>query len=165
MVGAILCLLALLDLRPADKVVQLWFALVLLVLIVTIRPTNFLMLGIAGGVCAFFAFGAVFSLLLILILSTAAFYLPSYINRKVLGARDAKAETSLIIFDIAGISSDIKQNLFSQLPGWSGEQVQPPWECYTPKRWDPFSPFGECKQYFEGFTTAMQRADAPFLVQ
>ena len=167
MVGAILCLLALLDLRPADKVVQLWFALVLLVLIVTIRRTNFLMLGIASGVCAFFAFGAgrkfVFSLLLILILSAAAFYLPNYINRKVLGARDAKEETALIIFDIAGISSDIKQNLFSQLPGWSGEQVQRPWECYTPKRWDPF--INECKQYAEGFATAMQRADAPSPVQ
>ena len=165
MVGAILCLLALLDLRPADKVVQLWFALVLLVLIVTIRRTNFLMLGIAGGVCAFFAFGAgrklVFSLLLILILSAAAFYLPNFINRKVLGARDAKQETALIVFDIAGISSDIKQNLFSQLPGWSGEQAQRPWECYTPKQVDPFNPFGKCKQYFEGFATAMQRADAP----
>jgi hypothetical protein len=169
MVGAILCLLALLDLRPADKVVQLWFALALLVLIVTIRRTNFLMLGIAGGVCALFALGAgrkfVFSLLLILILSAAAFYLPNFINRKVLGARDAKQETGLIIFDIAGISSDIKQNLFSQLPGWSGEQVQRPWECYTPKGADPFTIYGDCKQYLEGFAAAMQRADAPSPVQ
>jgi hypothetical protein len=168
MVGAILCLLALLDLRSANTAARLWFALALLVLIVTIRPTNFLMLGIAGGICAFFAFGAgrklVLSLLLVLILSAAAFHLPNYINRKVLGARDRSAEVSLIIFDIAGISSDTKQNLFAQLPGWSGEQVQRPWECYTPKSWDVFGA-GECKRYDKAFDAAMQQPGAPSPVQ
>jgi hypothetical protein len=166
LVGAILCLLGVLDLSAGSghRGARLWCTLALLFLIVAVRPTNFLMLGIAGGICAFFLFGAgrkfFLALLLIVVVCAASFHVTNYVNRKVLGASNVTQESSLIIFDIAGISSDIKQNLFAELPGWRADQVQPPWECYTPKAWDVFK-WGVCKRYAELFDTAMHQAGAP----
>ena len=184
-VGAILCLLALVEIRSTThNPARLWWcALGLWALIDTLRPTSFLMLAVAASICALFAFGPrrkfFVSLLLIVVVSAGAFAFPNYVNRRVLGAKNCGEQESLIIFDIAGISSGIGQNLFAQLPGWPGDNVQRPWECYTPERWDVFKwgdgtlplPAGssssaasasrDCRQYAVEYEAVMQRPGAP----
>jgi hypothetical protein len=70
-------------------------------------------------------------------------------------------EESLIIFDVAGISTDIKENIFAQLDGWPTDKVPPPWDCYTPNEWDRFAWYSSCKEYAGLFQTAMHRPEAP----
>jgi hypothetical protein len=110
-VGAILCLLGTAELRSTTRnpARLWWFALALLALIDTLRPTTFLMLAVAATICALFAFGLrrkfFVALLLIGVLSAGAFALPNYVNRKVLGAKDCGEQESLIVFDIAGMAT------------------------------------------------------------
>jgi hypothetical protein len=183
-VGAILSLLAIIQLRSSPRNFsqpQFWCVLALLALVDTVRPTSFLMLAVAGSICALFAFGVrrklLLSVSLIGVLSIGAFALPYYVNRHVLGAKNCGEEESLIIFDIAGISSSVGENLFAQLPGWTGDNLQRPWECYTPERWDSFKwgddalPAGagsstrDCKQYAVEYEVAIHRPGAPSPIQ
>jgi hypothetical protein len=171
LIGTILCLLGVLDLSSNSsglRGVSFWFALILLFIIFAARPTNFLMLGISGGTAAVFIYGVgrkfFLTMVLIVFVCAASFPVTNYVNRKVLGASNAMQETSLIIFDIAGISSDLKQNLFAELRGWPADEVQPPWECYTPKSFDTFK-WGVCQRYAELFDAAMHRTGAPSEVQ
>jgi hypothetical protein len=151
LVGLILCLLAVLDLRLAST--PMWLSLGgLLALIMLVRPTNFVMLALAGVIWAIFVFQRcrrrLMAVVLILAGSAATFPVSQFVNRVLLTAGDAMAERQLIIFDIAGVSSDIKQDLFVELPNWPRDEVLRPWECYTPKTWEPFA-FGACSRYAE----------------
>ena len=100
-VGAILCLLALVEIRSTthNPARLSWCALGLLALIDTLRPTSFLMLAVAASICALFAFGPrrkfFVSLLLIVVVSAGAFAFPNYVNRKVLGAKTRRAGNPL----------------------------------------------------------------------
>ena len=154
LVGLILCLLAVLDLRSASTPRSaMWLSLgVLLALIMLVRPTNFIMLALAGVIWAFFVFDSgrrrLMAVILILAGCAATFPVSQVVNRVLLTAGDAMAERQLIIFDIAGISSGIKQDLFVELPNWPRDEVLRPWDCYTPKAGDPFL-YGACSRYAE----------------
>jgi hypothetical protein len=79
----------------------------------------------------------------------------------VFGAKNALTERSLIIFDIAGISSRANIDLFMELPGWpTPDRILRPWECYTPALWDPFAWVGKCKEYSDLVSARIQESGA-----
>lgn len=144
LVGLILCLLAVLDLRSTSTARSaMWLSLgVLLAFILLARPTNFIMLALAGVIWTFFVFDIglqrLMAVILILAGCAASFLVSHFVNRDFLKAGHAFEERMLVIYDIAGISSGIKQDLFVELPNWPRDEVVRPWECYTPKTVDPF---------------------------
>ena len=72
-------------------------------------------------------------------------------DAKVTHASHAKAESSLMIFDIAGISTNLHSDLFARMPNWPSRAVQHrPWECYRSYSWDVFR-WGKCGEYFNAF--------------
>ena len=170
LVGLILCLLAVLDLRSAStprSAMRLSLG-VLLALIMLVRPTNFIMLALAGVIWALFVFDSgrrrLMAVILILAGCAATFPVSQFVNRVLLTAGDAMAERQLIIFDIAGISSGIKQDLFVELPNWPRDEVLRPWECYTPKTWEPFA-FGACSRYAELVGTSILKEGKTSIVR
>jgi hypothetical protein len=165
-VGATLCLLGAIDLSRNSPDDGRWLAvkLALLLLILAIRPVNFMILATAGVICAYFAFGwgrlFIFAVILNLLICASSVPVLRYIDRHVLGARHVPVEHSLIIFDAAGISTDLKRNLFTELPGWPADKARPPWECYTSEKWNVFK-WGACSEYAVLFDEAMKAPGAP----
>jgi hypothetical protein len=125
-----------------------------------VRPTNFLMIAVAGMISGYFIFGRrIYIVLSILIVVGCIATVPATFlaNRIVFGAANALTERSLIIFDVAGISSRIKIDLFTELPDWPTERILRPWECYTPALWDPFAWVGKCKEYSDLVAARIQQ--------
>jgi hypothetical protein len=158
LIGLIMCLLATLDFRPARRL-RLWQPVLLTVLIIAIaliRPPNFVLFGFTAA--CWVAIRrirfrvAIPALILICIITIASPWMAKIFDRELLGAADARAELSLIIFDIAGISSAIQKDIFSELTSWPTDEVQRPWHCYTPRYWDTFKSGGKCKEYWALFS-------------
>lgn len=171
LVGFILCFLTTLHLMEAPSgrtpsIVLLCATFALLILLV--RPTNFVLLATAGCFLALLAFKKRRTLLsaLAIIALACVISVPvtQWVNKIVLGASSRTAERSLVIFDVAGISTQTKQDLFAELKDWPSGQVPRPWECYTPVAWDPFA-WGPCKQYGELFGSRMQQEGTGRLVR
>jgi hypothetical protein len=124
LLGLVMCLLAVLELMIVSALsITLPILTVLMIAIISIRPTNSLLFAIAAVfwivVGRVKIRAAAFILFLIFIAATASFWATKLIDRNVFGARNAKAELQLIIFDVAGISSVIHKDLFAELPGWA----------------------------------------------
>jgi hypothetical protein len=157
-IGLILCLLAALDVRPASGL-RLWRPALLTVLIIAItliRPPNFVLFGITAAcwvaIRRIRLRAAIPALILICITTAASPWMVKLFDQKLLGAADARAELSLIIFDAAGISSAIQKDIFAELTSWPTDEVQRPWHCYTPRYWDTFKSGGKCKEYWALFS-------------
>jgi hypothetical protein len=153
LVGLLLCLLASLEFYHSRR--QKWALIIcasLVVLIALVRPSNFMILGTSATAWAIIRFveprRLLFAAMLIWTACAAAVPANQFVNRTLLGARNNSAELSLITFDVAGVSSAIRQDLFAELPGWPTNELPRPWQCYTPRMVDPFL-FGECKRYVE----------------
>jgi hypothetical protein len=115
--------------------------------IVLIRPSNFIIL-----ILAFLLLAALHPYyrrparaMLVLGILTASPILSIAVNKVLLGAASSHAENALILFDIAGISTAAKKDIFAKLPGWPENELKP-WDCYTPKQADPFL-WGPCRAY------------------
>lgn len=67
-------------------------------------------------------------------------------SRAVLPSKEAHPELSLLFFDLAGISTELKSDLFATLPNWTPLPSLRPWDCYAGLQGDPFL-WGECKEY------------------
>jgi hypothetical protein len=128
-------------------------------MILLVRPTNFVIMGVSGLIIGYFIFrGSTKFVILVLAISLGCLvYVPmsSLLNRVVFGAKNAMTERSLIIFDVAGVSSRAKVDFFAELPEWPTGQIPPPWDCYTPAGWDPFA-WGDCKEYSDLVAGRMQ---------
>jgi len=125
-----------------------------------IRPTNFVILACLGWVWAFHTYrGWAFAWRAVAIAVISVSMIPLYnvISEDGFKAKDARPDKSLLIFDIAGISTGIHENEFSKLPGWPTNSLPAPWDCYTPRAWDPFA-WGDCRTYADQFNAVADRA-------
>jgi hypothetical protein len=170
LVALVLCLLAALEGSSSPIPVKTrWPVLaVLLALIFLVRPTNFFMLAIAGAIWTFFAVEERWRRIkvasVITAVCAASLVLSPVVNRGLLGAQNAMTERSLIIFDVAGISTHLKQDLFAELPNWPGDKLAKPWECYTATNWDPFR-WGACAGYSKSVESIMKKDGTAFVVR
>ena len=151
LLGLILCLLlALFWLASSRAKTPALVCALLAILILLVRPTNFVQLAVAASIAVVFVLrtshARVASLAAIALGCGLALPATNFLNRSVLGATDAHPERSLIIFDVAGISTRIDRDLFADLPNWPTTEVQRPWNCYTSAKWDPFA-WGNCREY------------------
>ncbi len=122
-------------------------------LVLAVRPTNFLLAIVALLItvsvyqCSTRQRTVAIIVSLLLPLSVPA---NNWISRYVFAAHPSGVERSLIIFDAAGISQGLNENVFTQLPGWRTADLPEPKTCYTPKQWDDFA-WGACKGYSDEF--------------
>jgi hypothetical protein len=145
--GAILTLLCIVQTRGT-----LWVAAPALILAVLARPTNFIMFGIAGTISAVILCRGrrlVQVVLAVWACAVCAVPISIAVNKVIFQTANSFAERSLIVFDVAGISTALHQNLFVTLSGWP-DQLARPWDCYETSSWDPFE-FGNCKEYGRSF--------------
>jgi hypothetical protein len=154
LVGLILCLLSTvhLNLEFRDVPSWYWFSLYFLfvVMIVFVRPPNFVIVLFPLISIGYLIYG---KSVIFLIIAASMFIgcllsvpVTSLLNRVVFDAKYSRTEYSLMIFDVAGISSDVKIDFFAELPAWPTDQIHRPWDCYTPAGWDSFG-WGECSNY------------------
>jgi len=125
-----------------------WTSAILAVIGILVRPTNFILLAIAGLIwsSAFRGWLLVQKMIVLFVFSVLAFGSSYVVNEEVFGAKDVLPERSLIIFDVVGVSNNIGRDLFAGLPGWPEDQLPKPWTCYTPRYWDSFVR-GPCSGY------------------
>lgn len=64
----------------------------------------------------------------------------------LLPAKPAYPATTLYLFDLAGISASLRENVFEEIGAPPGTLTPDPWDCYTPNRSDIFM-WGDCKIY------------------
>ena len=156
LVGLFMCLLAVLEFtRVGAKslLIALPVVAALMIGIILIRPTNSVLIALTAVfwivVHPIKIRTAISALFLIFIAVVASPSVIKSIDRSLFGARDARPELQLIIFDVAGISSLIHEDLFAELPGWpkDSRKLRSPWECYSPINWDTFR-WGDCEEYF-----------------
>ena len=156
LVGLFMCLLAVLEFtRVGAKslLIALPVVAALMIGIILIRPTNSVLIALTAVfwivVHPIKIRTAISALFLIFIAVVASPSVIKSIDRSLFGARDARPELQLIIFDVAGISSLIHEDLFAELPGWPKDsgKLRSPWECYSPINWDTFR-WGDCEEYF-----------------
>ena len=156
LVGLFMCLLAVLEFtRVGAKslLIALPVVAALMIGIILIRPTNSVLIAITAVfwivVHPIKIRTAIPALFLIFIAVVASPSVIKSIDRSLFGAQDARPELQLIIFDVAGISSLIHEDLFAELPGWpkDSRKLRSPWECYSPINWDTFR-WGDCEEYF-----------------
>lgn len=123
----------------------------LLIACVLIRPTNFVVVGITMVVMiAYYPAslrGKLYALVFSLVITCFAVRIAPVVDRDIFHAKDIHPADQLRIFDVAGVSAVVHQDLFETLPGWPTDLIDKPWDCYTPERWDPFAMWGHCKQY------------------
>src|SRR5262249_24434275 len=131
------------------------------------RPTNVFMLAITGIIWTFFVVNTGWARIKVAVAITAvcaaSLVVSPAVNRGLLGAQNAMTERSLIIFDVAGISTNLNQDLFAELPGWQDNQLAKPWDCYTATKWDRFH-WGDCRGYSQRVKSIMEKDGAGFVV-
>lgn len=170
LVALVLCLLAPLEDSSGAIPQKKWWPLlaVLLMLIFLVRPTDFFMLAITGLIWTFFVvtenWARIKVAVAIVTVCAASLVVSPAVNRGLLGAQNAMTERSLIIFDVAGISTNLNQNLFAQLPGWPDNQLAKPWDCYTATSWDSFQ-WGDCRGYSQRLKSIMEKSGTAFVVR
>jgi hypothetical protein len=170
LVALVLCVLAPLEESYGPIPQKKWwpFLAVLLMLIFLVRPTNFFMLAIAGIIWTFFVvkenWTRVKVAVAVIAVCAASLVVSPAVNRGPLGAKNAMTERSLIIFDVAGISTNVKQDLFAQLPGWPDNQLAKPWDCYTATSWDSFQ-WGDCRGYSQRLKSIMENDGTAVVVR
>lgn len=163
LLALILSIIAALQLARSSEDPTRWLSIsaALTIPALLVRPTNFLMLLITWALISPMVFRTVRSYFLALLAAGALLVgvvpATNYVNRTILGARNARAEKQLIIFDLAGMSKHSNRNLFATLPEWPVNKVPPPIPCYTPKRWDPYFFIGQCHQYAAAFDETSRR--------
>ncbi|MGD0418451.1 MAG: hypothetical protein ABSA68_02540 [Xanthobacteraceae bacterium] len=132
LVGLVFCLLAVLDFHSASALGVFRSVLFagLIIAIALIRPTNSLIIGATGVYWVVIrrikVLVAIPVLILICIATVASPWMMKHFDQTLLGAADARAEDSLVIFDVAGISSAIHKDLFADLPGWLTDRPSDP---------------------------------------
>ncbi len=162
--GIILSLASVFRLAASSSRPGLWLgpAIALAVVVLMVRATNFLMLGIAVALVLPFLVRSARSYFLVLasaaVLLALSMPLHAGFNRFVLGAHNSRAERQLIIFDAAGISTATNTNQFASLPGWPTAQLPPPSHCHTPKQWGNFAYWGRCNGYTLAFNDYLNRS-------
>jgi hypothetical protein len=116
-----------------------------------VRPTNFIMLFVAGALSLPFVArslrGAAILLPLMTLVLAASVPLYVGISRVLLGAADGQSERQVQIFDMAGISARTGRNLFTGLEGWPSAGLPPPEQCYRRESWAAFAYGGTCGRY------------------
>jgi hypothetical protein len=163
LVGLILCLLSIVHLNSEVRDnVSAWcwctFYSPIALLILLVRPSNFIIILFPLISVANIVFGkslrfVIFSAL-IFVGCVISVPVTSLFTKLVFGAKYARTEYSLMIFDVAGISSQVKVNFFAELPTWPTDQIPRPWDCYTPSGWEPFG-WGKCSKYVDLVDTRM----------
>lgn len=156
LLGFILCFLAVLDVQGSAEQ-RRWKMLLALppaIAAFLIRPVNAFLFGFPAAV-ALLAWRvkwriAVPALLLILAICAIQIPLVKFLDGHILKAPHSNIESSVIIFDVAGISTLSHSDLFATIPGWPTGALARPWDCYTPYYWDPFK-WGKCGRYFDLF--------------
>lgn len=170
LVALVLCLLVPLELSSRPNPERKWWPAlaVLLMLIFLVRPTNFPMLAIAGIIWTFFAVKGSWTrvkvAVAVIAVCAASLVVSPAVNRGLLGAQNAMTERSLIVFDVAGISVNLKRDLFAELPGWPDNQLAKPWDCYTATSWDSFQ-WGDCRGYSQRLKSIMEKDGTAFVVR
>jgi hypothetical protein len=170
LVALVLCLLAPFEVSSHPIPEKKWWPVlvVILISIFLVRPTNFFMLAIAGIVWACFAIKEKWRRIKIAAVITAvcaaSLVFSPLVNRGLLGAQNAMAERSLIIFDVAGISTRLKRDLFAELPDWPGDRLSRPWDCYTATMWDRFQ-WGDCAGYSRSVQSIMEKGGTATIVR
>jgi hypothetical protein len=141
--GASLSGLAIIDLSQTPKCRKISAVAGIVTLMASfmlVRSPNFVILAFVGAMWALYKFGIsrrcgvwLFAILSGFAVSGLAM---TVVNRTLFGAAPSKVQQSLIIFDIAGISTELKKDLFYEIPNWAAYRQERPWECYIPGGFD-----------------------------
>lgn len=128
----------------------------LLALALFVRPTNFVMAGIAAAfVLALYArswrtYVAALAIAGAVLLASLPLYFG--FNRHVAQARPGHAEIQLFLFDSAGMSAGTGKDLFADLAPWP-KGLPDPRLCYTPYEAAIIAPWAKCAGYAEAGST------------
>lgn len=124
----------------------------ILVSITLIRPTNIAIIAAIIFFCLLFR-KRVFGAALVAILISAAILATSIsFNKFVLPAKPTPVISALLIFDVAGISSNIGVNLLEQLYTEGQRPTSDPMSCYTPRTPNELI-WGKCKDQWQVVST------------
>jgi hypothetical protein len=85
-------------------------------------------------------------------------------SRHIVPAHHGHPERALQVFDLAGMSTSLKRDLFEDLAGGKPMPAKRPWECYTPKQSDAFL-WGACQDYARFLADHSDRVTAFWLEQ
>jgi hypothetical protein len=155
LLGFILCFLAVLDREDVPR--SRWKTLLALLPVIAaslIRPVNAFLFG-AASAFALLTYRvrwriAVSALLLVLAVCACQVPVVRFLDETDFKASHGNIESALMIFDVAGISANLRSDLFAEIPGWPTQALPRPWDCYNPYYWDAFK-WGKCNQYFDLF--------------
>lgn len=128
----------------------------LLALALFVRPTNFVMVGIAAALVLALHARTFRTYAVALAVSAALLLisLPVYFgfNRYVARARPGHAEIQLYLFDSAGISARTGKDLYADLEPWP-KGLPDPRLCYTASEAAIIAPWAKCSGYAEAGST------------
>lgn len=153
LIGMLLSALGAFQLAGSAKYPRTWIAaaVILLLLSLLVRPTNFILLFAAGALVLPFVArslrGAAILLPLLALVLAASVPLYVGISRVLFGAADGHSERQVQIFDMAGISARTGRNHFTDLEGWPSASLPPPGRCYDPESWAAFAHGRPCGRY------------------
>jgi hypothetical protein len=159
--GVTLALIGAFQLARSGQHSVKWFVACAFLLLVAafVRPTNFLILLVLAAFLLLFLvrtrrsyWGALAGAAAV---SLALLPANQVLNRLV-GAWETYPEQQLLLFDLGGISATTGNNLFAQIPGWPSN-LPPPRDCYTPRLWDNFAPWGRCSGYSAAYVQSRAR--------
>jgi hypothetical protein len=156
LLGFILCFLAVIDRENVPRSCR-WETLLALPPIIAaslVRPVNAFLFGIAAAF-ALLAYRvrwriALPALLLVLAVCACQVLVVRFLDETDFKASHGNVESALMIFDVAGISANLRSDLFAAIPGWPTQSLARPWDCYNPYYWDQFR-WGKCGRYFDLF--------------
>jgi len=155
LLGFILCFLAVLDREDVPR--SRWKTVLALLQVFAaslVRPVNAFLFG-AAAAFALLAYRVRWRIALpalLLLFAVCACQVPvvRFLDETDLKASHANIESALMIFDVAGISTASRSDLFAEIPGWPTQSLPRPWDCYNPYYWDQFK-WGKCGRYFDLF--------------
>lgn len=87
--------------------------------------------------------GATIAVALCLASLGVSFIAKKFVDNDLLHATRGNAIVQLLVFDLAGIASHTETDTSGGLIPQFRDNVQ---RCYTPHWWDPFAPWGECRE-------------------
>lgn len=147
-----------------------WLMVVIITMLLSfVRPTNFVIVAavsvlVVGRYVNWSKKKMIKWVGAIAICSVIIVALGTVVNLRILKAGKSPVVASLIIFDVAGISINKGEDLFIDLPGWSGGKNKLT-DCYTPKWWDSFSSWGGCYEYYNNMVILLDKSGRWYVIK